>query len=135
VQKGASLILDRLIYNASAYLQNDILPNPREDVRLPITKCPRWVAAMRRLITMCLIPSMSPQFLRVAPGSCPECPRQAIVRLCPRECSASATDAANLAINAGVFLVEAQQSIPGRYGRGNIGDARLVVTDWRGPDR
>jgi hypothetical protein len=49
--------------------------------------------------------------------------------------SASATDAANLAINAGVFLVEAQQSIPGRYGRGNIGDARLVVTDWRGPDR
>jgi hypothetical protein len=135
VQKGASVILDRLIYNASAYLQNDILPKDGEDVRLPITKCPRWVAAMPRLITMCLIPSMSPQFCELLPAPARSVRGNPSFTFAREKCSASATDAANLAINAGVFLVEAQQSIPGRYGRGNIGDARLVVTDWRGPDR
>lgn len=49
--------------------------------------------------------------------------------------SASATDAANLAIDAGVFRVEAERSGASRYGSGDIGDAWLVVTNWGGPDR
>ena len=74
--------------------------------------------------------------LRVAPGSCPGVSAVTPPFLFPREkYLAAEADAANLAINAGVFLVEAQQSIPGRYGRGNIGDTRLVMADWRGPDR
>src|SRR5277367_4276927 len=49
------------------------------------------------------------------------------------KCLASAADAANLAINAGVFQVKAQQSISSKCGRRNIGHARLAVADWRGP--
>jgi len=45
------------------------------------------------------------------------------------KCSATATDAANVAINAGIILVETYQGILGECGRRNMDHSRLAAAD------